>query len=634
MFVSIEAQKKSWEKVREGVYKIGVVVTHSHSQFANQLIQYIEDLNTYSTVDCVGVVLDDDASLYRVWFDDNFNKTPFVCCTREECGQLTLLDAIILLGSDNTIYDYIPSSIIKIGLPHGSDVPIETTLCIFGGGFYFDYILSARAEPKLVENKYIDNFPVVMRLHEKPFVCDLPFGFPKLDKFLSVVTKNNKTKKAIVYHLSLLSIEESWVGDAILGTLQTLLNEFPEYKIIFRVHHLNRDDPKVVKSVELGLTYENFHYSDADSYIEDYADGAVMVTHREYYNHLFDLATGSPTVLYKMDDDYDVMHEHDQRYFIANEANFLQCLNQALSAKFDTSVESRKKRCIEAGIFNPGGSLDYLVNNLKHIVNGEILPQSTPYYLNDGSLTEVDFKLRQFIVSNVGFGTFSMAYCRLKNNSPTSLLLQAESFIRYDVLKEYFYPFGLKCFYQLLQCSDFDVISFEIEYWWLLKGRFALDFCFEAIEKDKIPVPPELLWLKEHYQVSVESIKKINSLISNEFNIISLYDGSYIKSNDVILYGTGEFSERILSWNKKEKIFNPIVLVDGNKSKQGTIFCGLPVVAPTELYKYKQDIIICSKGSLSEITHSLMSTKVKNKLFTFVDQPMNNLLLNLLTKEN
>lgn len=633
MVVGIERQKILWEEMALGVYKIGVIV--NYKAYAHQLTQYIEELNEYSSVDCVGIVLDDEMREHQAWFEKNFINMPFLCCSRKECEQLTMLDAIIIHESELTIYDYIPSSIIKIGLPHGTDVTIESTLCRFGGGFYFDYILSARKQPNVKLDKYINSFPAVMRLNRQPFVCQLPFGFPKLDKFFNVVTKNKNPKKTIIYHISLLSAEEDWVSEILFDTLKTLLSEFPNYKLVFRVHLLNCDDPRVVKCINMGRCYPNFYYSDAESYIEDYADGAVMVTHREYYNHLFDLATGCPTVLYDKDDNYLMHHAHDERYFLANNENFIKVLNQALSTNFDTSVESRKKRCLAAGIYNPGASLDYLVNNLKHIVNDHMLPEWTPYYLNEGSLEEVDFKLRQLILTRCPYPSLFMpAYGAMTNYSALSLLLLADSFIKYRHMKEHFHPVGLKYFYQLLHHNDFNLLAFEAEYWWVEKGVSSLEFVFDTIDSGEISATPELLWLRDCYQISAESEDKINNFVFDGLKIINLHDCSNIISNDIILYGASVFAERIIIWNKSVNMFNPIVIIDGDESKQNSLFCGIPILPPSELNKYHQDIIIVSQGSLPEIVDFLILNNVKNKLFAFIDEPINFLLLNLTLKAN
>lgn len=605
-----------------------------YSPIANQLVQYIEELNEYSSIECVGVVLADEMNNHQAWFEDNYPDVPFLCCSKEESEQLSILDAIIIPESNRSIYEYIPSSITKIGLPHGTDIPIEATLCLYGGGFYFDYILSARKQPDVKLEKYSNNFPAPMRLHKLPFVCQLPFGFPKLDKFFNVVTKNKKIKKSIIYHISLLSIEEGWVAEYLFETLKTLLNEFPDHKIVFRVHHFNIDDPKVVRCIDMGNSYPNFYYSDADSYIDDYADGAVMVTHREYYNHLFDLATGCPTVLYKKNDYYIMQYEHNERYFSANKSNFVAVLNLTLNVDFDTSIEARKQRCLDAGIYNPGGSLDYFVSNLKHIVNGETLPEWTVNHLNKGSLEEINFKLRQIIVSNRPFGPFAMANAVMMNYSALSLLLLAESFLRQPGLKSYYYLFGLQYFYQLIHHDDFNTVLMEAEYWWTTKGMPALEFCFEAMRNGEISPMSDLSWLREHYQVSTKSTDKMKVEAIDEFKFINLYNDSYIKDNEIVLYGAGEFCERIIMWNKRVKIFKPIAIIDGDKSKQNTVFCDIPVIPPSQLNEYFQDIVICSQGSFFDIINFLKGNSFQNRLFGFVDEPINVLLLNLVIQSN
>jgi len=630
MVVDIKQQKVLWNDIPPNTYKIGIIIGYSAT--SNQLIQYIEDLNKYSAVNCIGIVLDEEMKLHQDWFDKNFSGIPFLSCSKKECEQLIALIAIILPESNVTFFEYIPASIIKSGLPHGTDIPIQSTLFSYGGGFYFDYILSAIKQPVLTPDKYENGFPAVMRLHKKPYVCLLPFGFPKLDKFFDVVTNIKRPKSAIVYHLSLLSIEEPWVIGAIFGTLKNLLVKFPDNKVIFRAHHLNHADPVITKSINMGRDYDNFYYSDADSYIGDYAEGAVMVTHREYYNHLFDLATASPTVLYKENNNYVMRYEHDERYYLASNENFINVVKQVLDMDFDTSIECRKQRCQSAGIYNPGESLDYLVDNLDHIIKGNILPEWTPYYLNEGSLEEVNYKLHQFILSKRTFGHFSLAYGAMTHYSAVSLLLLAESFIRYNFIEDYFYPHAMKYFYQLLHHDDFHLVSVEAEHWWKTKGLTGLALCLSAIDKGESSATPEVLWLSENYSATNERIEASQSFTIDELKIVNLKDGSNITSNEVILYGLGEYSERIITMNNKRKMFNILAVIDHDETQADSHFCNTPILQLDKLKGYTQDIIICSQVSLVAIV-SFLTTKNKycNELYGIIDDKNNDFLFNLIS---
>ena len=619
-----------WRCNNSSKWLIGLYIPYSAT--ANQMITFAQELNAYSNIACIGISLVSELNSNTKWYDDVSSKIPFVFFHKKECEQLTKLDAIIIPESNKTVFEFIPSSIIKIGLPHGTDVSLEATLCGYGGGFYFDYILSARKQSRVKLDKYFDSFPAAMRLHKQPFVCVVPFGFPKLDKFFKVVTKNKKPKNAIVYHLSLLSVEEDWVCDELFDTLKVLLTEFPNNTIIFRVHHRNSDVSIVTRCINTFSSYPNFYYSDADSYIDDYSNGAVMVTHREYCNHLFDLATGCPTVLYNKNDNYIMRYPHDERYFLTNKANFVQVVKQALDTNFDISIERRKQRCLLAGIYNPGNSLGYLINNIKQIVNGHVQDEWTLYNLSEGSFDKINFKLRQNIISSKPFGPFALAYSAMMNFSAYSLLLLSENHIRNITIKEHYYPLGLKSFYQLVHHDDFHLVSVEAGCWWLEKGQAALNFCLEAIDNGGIVPTPEFLWLKEHYVISEVNEDKSNNFAVDEFNIINLQDGSNIKFNDIILYGAGVFSERIIEWNKRVKMFNPVAIIDGDESKQNTVFCGLTIYPPTYLNKYSEDIIICSQGSLLDIVNSLILGGVKNKLFGFIDEPINLFLLDLIAK--
>jgi len=108
--------------------------------------------------------------------------------------------------------------------------------------------------------------------------------------------------------------------------------------------------------------------------------------------------------------------------------------------------------------------------------------------------------------------------------------------------------------------------------------------------------------------ISEKFIKDTNTLFSSInikiFADISLLIKSHY-SNDIILWGTGEFSKRIISSSKIIQNLNIIGIVDGNPNQWGKIFLNHKVQDPNILLKNNASIIIASSNFYGEIASTM-----------------------------
>jgi len=606
-------------------YQIGVMFTYSAT--SNQLRLLIESLDAFDHVECVAVVSEQDLINHQSWFSTNCNSLRSFVFKNEACAELAQFDALILPESNVSIYHYIPPNVIRIGLPHGTDVAIYSTLFTYGGGFCFDYILSATEQPTLHESVYRNTFPKLLRTQQSSSVAVVPFGSPKLDEFINEVFSIDDSKKtAIIYHLSLLSIEEPWVESQMLHVLERLLEAFPSRSIVYRVHHLDRQNPAVQRCVKMGRCYKNFYFSMDDSYVKDYAKGALMVLHREYESHLFDLATGAPTLLVTKSHKDELKFEHNERYFSSTIENTIDVASHLLSISFDKSRECIENRCRESGIYNPGQSITSLVNNLPLLIKGQRKASWIKYNFDDGNEADIDSKITQLVLSKRIFGHYAFAFAKYTQNTPISLLLLAEHFVRHQSMKDYFYPYAMQYFYRLVQHSAYSSISKVAELWWVSKGKDALEYCLSLVELEYIPMTEEIEWLSKHHKIHANTQYE-SKIDQHHFNLINLRTREPLPIGEFVVVGVSELTEKIV-----DRFGEAIVaIVDHNfigknskKHKQeSTEFRGKPLLPFSELTKFHHNIVVASHNGLVTMVNKLTLTLgIANDIYGVVDDLM------------
>jgi len=84
------------------------------------------------------------------------------------------------------------------------------------------------------------------------------------------------------------------------------------------------------------------------------------------------------------------------------------------------------------------------------------------------------------------------------------------------------------------------------------------------------------------------------------------------EANNVVVWGTGEFSKYMLRTSTKlrEGIIRVVGVVDGNKEKWGTEFMGRVVEAPEALLHSKASIVIASSNFYGEIVNRILAMGV------------------------
>lgn len=601
----------------------------TYSAVSNHLTFLIQSLESYKQVECLAVISQEDMDKHGEWFANNTQGLQKFVFSKKANDALSYFDALILPESNVTSYHFIPPDVIKIGLPHGTDVAVYATLFNYGGGFCFDYILSSIEQPFLPESVYKNTFPKRLRTQQSSSVTLVPFGSPKLDVFVNTVFNiRAELKTSIIYHLSLLSIEESWVEEKMFEVLGRLLISFPDREVIYRVHHLDRENPAVQACVEMASRYNNFHFSTDDSYVNDYALGAMMVLHREYESHLFDLATGAPTLLVTNMSQPNLKFAHSESYFVAPIGQFIDVALKVIEMPFDKTREYVEKYCREKGIFNPGRSIASLVESLPTIISGKKNDSWVCYHFDDCSNEDIDSKLTQLVISKRTFGHYAFAYANYANYSPISLLLLAEHFVRHSSIESYFYPHALRCFQQLLCHSEYPKISRLADLWWSCKGRTVLSYCLKMLESGRMQKNNEIEYLESFDNEQLLTQKKSGSN-SYALKVIHLRNRSALLGGEIVIVGVTELTKAII------ESFGTLVVAVFDDVCAGSRpqFMNKPVYQLSDIVRFSQNIVIGTHNGLVTMVNKLtLELGVSNEIYGVIDDLLLEKMINALPK--
>ncbi len=181
-------------------------------------------------------------------------------------------------------------------------------------------------------------------------------------------------------------------------------------------------------------------------------------------------------------------------------------------------------------------------------------------------------------------------------------------------------------FEEIRQFSD-NIVKYE-----LTRCHFLIstDFKSETLSEDKIVSIITLYFLLHQKSIFVvnfddhiyNKLRSIGSLISG----ISNKSGGLVnafaqtidnfravmrchEANDIVVWGTGEFSKYLLRTSKKLKSneIKVVGIVDGNKEKYGTNFMGRIVESPGILLNSNASIVIASSNYYGEIVNKLLA---------------------------
>ncbi|MGB6009485.1 hypothetical protein [Castellaniella sp.] len=598
-----ERWKKNKKAARREI-KIGIRI--ERSPISHHLLILLEKLNHFESISGFALAkrreFDNDASWY---LKESIGET-LVTYEDREIDLLENFDMVFLPESNCDTYSEYPKGLIKIGLPHGVDIPFLKTVMDYGGGMAFDYILSPTRESSKIETTAFEglhhrNF----RNHASSHVCQIPFGFPKLDQFINAVTRVPPSGlNSIAYHVALLSVEEEKSIHIIEPTLKKLLENFPDHKIIFRPYKYDYQHEVIERCVDLGKKFENFYLSTAESYVQDYSTSVVMVCHRAYKAHLFSLATGRPIFLCHPDGNPTA--SQDPSVETCPESELVGKIKSYIGKKEIITPSQRIENCARLGFHNPGSSIDYFIKNIDYIL--EHKPQEEWVYYNLDSENRPLDPLSYTALQVISAKPANMALNAIASKQPSKyeiLLFLADSYSRKTVILDYYSKLSLKYFYKLITTQDLaPSLRAAAERWWALTGKSLLDHVYQNQNIDPNISISSGDFLEENFLPNLLSVVKgippgnksepleHPTLIDlNTFRPI-VHDG------ELALYGARKLACQFLEHPAATSTVK--IIADPDPRLIGTTVKGMTVQHPDALQTYDTPILICSFTYLLE----------------------------------
>lgn len=565
----------------------------------NHMFDLIRSLKEYDQIEVLAIVEIDEATIHPQWLlESKWLDVPILVCREKDFQQLGALDIVFIQESNFEISFNWPSHVKRIGCQHGIDVKLSKTLNEYGGGLEFDYILSARPDRCRNKRGYAGYLPKALRQASGDSVISVPFGSIKFDTFYQAYRQCSQKNTAIIYHLSNLALEGTWVVEQIAPTVTFLLSNFTEHKIVFRPFPDDVTHPKIAAVVKRFSNEARFIFSQAPSYIDDYCRGVAMVCHRQYESHLYSLVTGNPMLVFQ-----PVDKNHTKEGAISS----LDDLKKRLNAIIGKPTSENTQPYHNTVICNPGNSVGYLVDNLHHILNGVTLPEWQEYTLD--LVESVDICLKQHQESFQPFNKLALAAWEKHPDKVRYAFIAAESLSR-RTEREFVVNPGLALLYLrkalsvVLSASQRNDADEKLASWMARQGTFILGAIEQLCNRLEAPVHETEKALIQKFGKKVAP--SIPSLFEQKLSVKSCHNGQLIaKAGNVVLYGSGDLARRFIAQQKKVKVYDVIGVVDSSPSRHGCKFEGFIIQQPSELNKLDTPIVICSWAFSQEIYSSL-----------------------------
>ena len=223
-------------------------------------------------------------------------------------------------------------------------------------------------------------------------LCIIPGGYLHLDENIQQHNDYSGPVDSIIYAPTLALADyphcelASSIQDGPL-ILQTLLENFPQYNIIFRPHpsdlrlaEINRQDERGLafkQSLELCLSHPRCILDDnPGDYMDSYNRSAMMVSDTSSTAMTFAFTTGKPVIFYTPYDDRLIQAMGNKSRFLQDRCKIGAIvsnkdeLNDKISEYMENSPQHRKNPLDfrDSVIFNVGSAASYFAENIDYIL--------------------------------------------------------------------------------------------------------------------------------------------------------------------------------------------------------------------------------------------------------------------------
>lgn len=547
-------------------------------------------------------------------------------------SYLGLFKAVFLPESNHIVNWFFPKHVIRIGCPHGLDIPISDTIGRYGGALVYDYILSPTQIGERDKVNLKVKLPACLNQRATESLGIIPMGFPKLDTFIKRTTPTSEKIK-IVYHLSNWLLESKASRDNVGLVLANLVNKFTSAEIIFRPFPGDLCRSELSQQIMSFTHSSKVFISEGTSYIDDYADATLLITHRVHTGQMFTYATGRPIFCL----DYNALDSHTMfplGLIVNSQDELLQKISDYLNKPdyFSKRIELHR----QATLLHPGNSMQYLIENLpyilddKHHPSWEYLEVFNKKSEHISEYLQIIRLLEDFHLKSPPFNHIVEAALLLFPDDPVILYFAAESQSRTPDPFQHNYYFLNR--YKALEHACKALLNIEqyqhdfssrIANWILHKGLYIAHTIKYQKDIGKLDFQHDFDALYARLLSASSSAKTFeffsSDLAESRLKATFTFDFELLASApelkhiaELYLYGTGQVAEDFIYLNNKFKRFTIKALFDSNLQKQGQKLLGYDILSNKALPLIKHPIVICSIAFEKEISLMLRNTLADN----------------------
>ncbi|GAB6038256.1 hypothetical protein JCM15519_28150 [Fundidesulfovibrio butyratiphilus] len=207
------------------------------------------------------------------------------------------IDFASVFWAIDCLYDTaLPPGSVRLLQPHGTDILFDYSVEFYGAGLLFDCLMSPSFVPGLyrpdARERYRGLLPRCLADHDRDRLTAFEVGSFKLERFARRCRE--RTPSDIIYNLSSWQLEHPAIKSGLTDLLGEILARHGDRRLVFRCFPGNEDQVK--PHIQPHLGHPRFFWSTAETYIDDYADGAALIHHRGSSAEIFSAASGRPSI--------------------------------------------------------------------------------------------------------------------------------------------------------------------------------------------------------------------------------------------------------------------------------------------------------------------------------------------------
>jgi hypothetical protein len=218
-------------------------------------------------------------------------------------------------------------------------------------------------------------------LKKQKLIGLIPGGYIKLDQNLELFKKHRKEEKILIHAPTVMDTDIEDLACLPRHSeliIDALLQNFPDYKIIFRPHPHTAKTTPALRIAEKHKNNPRFTFDDDGSfYMNNYAKSALMITDFSGTAFTYALTTLRPVVFFSHNENafqnkFNNFKYTDDRNKIGVVAQSIDELTNSVRSllKDKNKYEPRIKCFRDSLIYNVSNAEDYFISNIDHILNG------------------------------------------------------------------------------------------------------------------------------------------------------------------------------------------------------------------------------------------------------------------------